>query len=74
MTCASCVNKIETRVKKLKGVSFVSVALTTQIGTFKFDPEIIGTRDIVDTIQDLGYSVEILTNKSKDYIAYLDQR
>ncbi|XKL66581.1 hypothetical protein PGB90_010001 [Kerria lacca] len=74
MTCASCVNKIETNVKKLKGVTFASVALTTQKGKFKFDSESLGPRDIVETIRNLGFSCDMVTNKSKDYIAYLDQR
>lgn len=34
MTCASCVNKIETHVRKLKGVTAASVTLLTKRGKF----------------------------------------
>nr|CAD7403380.1 unnamed protein product [Timema cristinae] len=74
MTCSSCVNKIESAVKKLKGVQSASVALTTQRGKFGFDSEITGPRDIIDVIQKLGFSASLLTNKDKDSRAYLDQR
>ena len=74
MTCASCVNKIETHVKKLRGVASACVTLTTQTGKFKFDPEVVGIRDIADAIKELGFECEVMTNKSKDYINYLDQK
>lgn len=74
MTCASCVSKIETNIRKIKGVSYASVALTTKKGKFKYDPEVIGPRDIIDGVRSLGFGCDMVTNKSKDYIAYLDQR
>lgn len=74
MTCASCVNKIETHVKKIKGVTFASVALTTKLGKFKFDSEVTGPRDIADAIQNLGFGAEIITNRGRDYASYLDQK
>nr|CAD7432511.1 unnamed protein product [Timema monikensis] len=74
MTCSSCVNKIESAVKKLRGVQSASVALTTQRGKFGFDSEITGPRDIIDVIHKLGFSASLLTNKDKDSRAYLDQR
>ena len=42
MTCASCVHSIETNVKKRPGIIDVSVALTTERGKVKFDPNVIG--------------------------------
>lgn len=74
MTCASCVNKIESHVRKMKGVSWASVALTTHKGRFKYDPEAIGPRDILEAVRDLGYGCEVVSARSKDYVAYLDQR
>lgn len=74
MTCASCVNKIETNVKKIKGITFASVALTTKLGKFKFDSEATGARDVADCIRNLGFGAEIITNRSRDYASYLDQR
>lgn len=74
MTCSSCVSKIEAAVKKLNGVSFASVALTTQYGKFIYDTDLTGPRDIVNVIKNLGFTADIVTNRSKDCRAYLDQR
>ncbi|KAL0281219.1 UNVERIFIED_CONTAM: hypothetical protein PYX00_002272 [Menopon gallinae] len=74
MTCASCVNKIESCMKKMKGVTDASVALTTQCGKFKYDLELTGPRDIVDGINKLGFQAQILNSKDKDSRSYLDNR
>lgn len=74
MTCASCVNKIESSVKKMKGVTDASVALTTQCGKFKYDLELTGPRDIVDGINKLGFHAQILNSRDKDSRSYLDNR
>ena len=47
MTCSSCVHSIESNVKKRAGVLDVSVALTTERGKVKFDPTLIGERNIL---------------------------
>jgi len=72
MTCASCVNKIETTVKKLKGVLSASVALTTQRGKFCYDTELTGPRDIVEAIQALGFHASLMNNKDRESRGYLD--
>jgi Cu+-exporting ATPase len=74
MTCASCVNKIETTVKKLKGVHSASVALTTQRGKFCYDTELTGPRDIVEAIQALGFHASLMNNKDRESRGYLDHR
>ncbi|EEB14125.1 Copper-transporting ATPase, putative [Pediculus humanus corporis] len=74
MTCASCVNKIESTVKKINGVFSASVALTTQKGKFKYDLEKTGPRDIIETINKLGFKADILSSKDKESRAYLDHR
>ncbi|KAK6633615.1 hypothetical protein RUM44_004222 [Polyplax serrata] len=74
MTCSSCVNKIETSVKKLEGVISASVALTTQRGKFKYDLEKTGPRDIIQVINNLGFNAQTLTNKEKESRAYLDHK
>lgn len=50
MTCASCVHKIESTLTKHKGIFYCSVALATNKAHIKYDPEIIGPRDIIHTI------------------------
>lgn len=51
MTCASCVHKIESTLMKTNGVLYCSVALATNKAHIKYDPEIIGPRDVIQTIQ-----------------------
>lgn len=74
MTCASCVNKIESTVKKLAGVRSAVVALATQRGKFKYDVEKIGLRDIVECINKLGFTATLFSNRDKENRDYLDQK
>ena len=74
MTCASCVNKIETTVKKLSGIQSAVVAIATQRGKFKYDSERTGPRDIIEAINKLGFTANLFNNKEKDSRGYLDHR
>ena len=51
MTCASCVHNIESRLTRTRGVLVASVALATNKANIRFDPEVIGARDIIRTIE-----------------------
>ena len=51
MTCASCVHKIESTLMKTNGVLYCSVALATNKAHIKYDPEIIGPRDVIQVIR-----------------------
>ncbi|XP_054915125.1 copper-transporting ATPase 2 isoform X2 [Poeciliopsis prolifica] len=59
MTCASCVHKIESKLITTKGIHSASAALATQRAHVKFDPEILGARDIVRIIQSLGFEASL---------------
>ncbi|XP_017754674.1 PREDICTED: copper-transporting ATPase 1 isoform X2 [Eufriesea mexicana] len=74
MTCASCVNKIESTVKKLPGVHSAAIALATQRGKFKYDVEKLGVRDIIDCINKLGFTAMLFNNGDKENRDYLDQK
>uniref|UniRef100_A0A8C9GYS8 Copper-transporting ATPase 1 n=1 Tax=Piliocolobus tephrosceles TaxID=591936 RepID=A0A8C9GYS8_9PRIM len=54
MTCASCVHKIESSLTNHRGILYCSVALATNKAHIKYDPEIIGPRDIIHTIEFFG--------------------
>ncbi|KAI4063411.1 ATPase copper transporting beta [Homo sapiens] len=54
MTCASCVHNIESKLTRTNGITYASVALATSKALVKFDPEIIGPRDIIKIIELLG--------------------
>eukprot|EP00731_Ephydatia_muelleri_P033624 Em0034g6a len=66
MTCASCVNNIETALMSHKGVQKAVVALSTCKGYIEYDPSVIGPRDIIKAIQDMGYSAELASKNSDD--------
>lgn len=72
MTCASCVHKIESCLMKTKGVQYSSVALATNKAHIKYDPEIIGPRDLMKIINDLGFSTSLV--KKDRSASHLDHR
>ncbi|XP_043269223.1 copper-transporting ATPase 1 isoform X2 [Venturia canescens] len=74
MTCASCVNKIESTVKKIPGIRSAVVALATQRGKFKYDATETGARDIIERINKLGFEATLFSNKDKENRGYLDQK
>ncbi len=57
MTCASCAVRIEKGLRKLPGVREVSVNLASERAVVEFDPEVLSTEQIVQTVADLGYGV-----------------
>ncbi|XP_066237040.1 copper-transporting ATPase 2 isoform X4 [Saccopteryx leptura] len=59
MTCASCVNNIESKLMRTNGIIHASVALATSKAHVKFDPEIIGPRDIVKIIEEVGFHASL---------------
>ncbi|KAF9133113.1 hypothetical protein BGW39_010547 [Mortierella sp. 14UC] len=65
MTCASCVNAIETELQKQPGIHSVSVSLTLQSAKIEYDDQILGVRDIVERIEDLGFDA-LMTERSQN--------
>lgn len=59
MTCANCVGRVERVVKKLDGVTAVSVNLATERATIDFLPEIVSSREIGAAISKAGYEPRI---------------
>ncbi|KAF9406114.1 hypothetical protein BGZ94_003240 [Podila epigama] len=55
MTCASCVNTIETELAKMPGIISASVSLTLQAAKVEYNHQEIGIRDIVERIEDMGF-------------------
>jgi len=56
MTCMSCVNRIETALIKLPGVSRVFVDLSARSATIGFDPDMLRTEQLKSAIDALGYT------------------
>uniref|UniRef100_A0A8C4LCH4 Copper-transporting ATPase 1 n=1 Tax=Equus asinus TaxID=9793 RepID=A0A8C4LCH4_EQUAS len=72
MTCASCVHKIESTLTKHRGIFYCSVALATNKAHIKYDPEIIGPRDIIHTIESLGFKASLV--KKDRSASHLDHK
>ena len=51
MTCSSCVRKIERSLTSVSGVTKAVVALSTNKAHVEFNPNILGPRDIISTIE-----------------------
>ncbi|KAJ3065106.1 hypothetical protein HDU98_011512 [Podochytrium sp. JEL0797] len=59
MTCASCSGTITKEVSKMDGVLSVSINLLGNTGSFSFDKNVIGVRDLVEKIEDLGFDAHV---------------
>jgi len=55
MTCASCANLIERRLKKAPGVRRAAVNLATARATVEYDPQQTGVRHFIERIKESGY-------------------
>ncbi|MEQ2250786.1 ATPase Cu transporting protein 7A [Ilyodon furcidens] len=60
MTCASCVHKIESTLVREKGIIYASVALATNKAHVRYDAEVIGPRDIIKLIENLGFEASLV--------------
>ncbi|KAM8753327.1 copper-transporting ATPase 1 [Rhynchonycteris naso] len=72
MTCASCVHKIESTLTRQKGIFYCSAALATNKAHIKYDPEVIGPRDIIHTIESLGFEASLV--KKDRSASHLDHK
>lgn len=59
MTCASCVNTIESYVGSLEGIKSISVNLTTEKAKVEFDNSTIGPRGIIEGVTDIGFEAKL---------------
>lgn len=55
MTCASCSGTIETQLAQMPGVLSVAVSLAAETCKVEFDRALVGPRDLVERIEELGF-------------------
>lgn len=55
MTCASCVARVETVLKKVPGVETASVNLATERATVTFEPGTTTPAALIEAVEDSGY-------------------
>lgn len=61
MTCASCVNSVESFISQRKGVEQVSVSLAKGTGIISYDSKTTNAEELRAVIEDMGYDASILT-------------
>ncbi|KAG6813155.1 hypothetical protein H0H92_013561 [Tricholoma furcatifolium] len=55
MTCSSCTSTIESGLSAVPGISSVAISLATETCTIDFDRSMIGPREMVERIEDMGF-------------------
>jgi Cu+-exporting ATPase len=69
MTCASCVRAVENSLRKLSGVTDVSVNLATEKARVVYNPETVKISELKKTVEEAGYKAldfEIDVKNEKD--------
>lgn len=66
MHCASCVQRIERRLKTSPGVVSATVNLATETVDVTFDPSETSIKRLIATVQDTGYSAEAAGEQPPD--------
>ena len=55
MTCSSCTSTVESGLSAVPGITSVAVSLATETCTVQFDRSLIGPREMVEHIEDMGF-------------------
>ena len=58
MTCASCVGRVERKLNRLDGVH-ATVNLATASAHVDYDPRLVGTDDLIATVERTGYTAAL---------------
>jgi Cu+-exporting ATPase len=64
MTCASCVARVERKLKKVPGVVEAQVNLATERATVRFDPAASGVDALIDAVTNAGYTAQLRSDVS----------
>ncbi|THH11861.1 hypothetical protein EW145_g371 [Phellinidium pouzarii] len=59
MTCSACTNTVESGLASVPGINSVSVSLATETAKIEFDRVLVGPRDIVEHIKDMGFDAMV---------------
>ena len=55
MTCSSCTGTVEGGLKAIPGVTSVAVSLTTETAKIEFDRGLVGPRELVERVEEMGF-------------------
>ncbi|KAL2524712.1 Copper-transporting ATPase RAN1 [Abeliophyllum distichum] len=68
MTCAACVNSVESILRNLLGVKRATVALATSLGEVEYDPAVINKDEIVNAIEDAGFEASFVQSSEQNKV------
>ncbi|MFD2212601.1 heavy metal translocating P-type ATPase [Metabacillus endolithicus] len=66
MTCAACATRIEKGLNKIEGVTNATVNLALESATVAYNPSQIGTKEIIEKIEKLGYQASEKGEQKED--------
>ncbi|KIJ65595.1 hypothetical protein HYDPIDRAFT_88088 [Hydnomerulius pinastri MD-312] len=55
MTCSSCTSTVESGLREMPGINSVAVSLATETAKIDFEPGVIGPREMVERIEEMGF-------------------
>ncbi|KAH7914833.1 E1-E2 ATPase-domain-containing protein [Hygrophoropsis aurantiaca] len=55
MTCSACTSSVETGLLEMPGVTSVAVSLATETAKVEFVPGVVGAREMVERIEEMGF-------------------
>ncbi|HZQ37765.1 MAG TPA: heavy metal translocating P-type ATPase, partial [Dehalococcoidia bacterium] len=64
MTCASCVSRVERKLKRVPGVESAAVNLATEQASVRYDPARAGVDELVKAVASAGYMARLRTSAS----------
>ncbi|KAJ7091378.1 Cu-transporting P-type ATPase [Mycena belliarum] len=71
MTCGSCTSTVESGLSAVPGITSVAVSLATETCTVQFDRALIGPREMVERIEDMGFDAILADHGDATQIASL---
>lgn len=63
MTCSSCTSTVESGLASVPGIISVAVSLATETAQIQFDRSLIGPREMVSRIEDMGFDAMLAEGK-----------
>ncbi|KAG0709358.1 E1-E2 ATPase-domain-containing protein [Suillus ampliporus] len=55
MTCGSCTSAVESGLRGMPGITSVAVSLTTETAKIEFEPSLVGPREMVERVEEMGF-------------------
>ncbi|KKL87508.1 hypothetical protein LCGC14_1934020 [marine sediment metagenome] len=74
MHCAGCVRTLERVLMKTAGVRSASVNFASESALIEFDEQVISDSDLAQTIESVGYKLEIATQEKKEEEKTLEEQ